>query len=142
MHKTEQLMDYLKKNTNINDFFNKFKRDFHSKKQIEVLDEMLMDKNLTKTDIVNHTQLSRSYIYKIFNGEKIPTRDKLLQICFAMGTSLDDTDELMRLFGHSSLYPKVKRDGIIIFAINKKMSAFDVNELLLDNKEKPLFHLD
>ena len=142
MHKTEQLMDYLKNNTNINDFFNKFKKDFHNKKQIEVMNDLLMDKNLTKTDIVNRTQLSRSYIYKIFNGEKIPTRDKLLQISFAMGANLDETDDLLRLFAHSSLYPKVKRDGIIIFAINKKMSVFDVNELLLENKEKPLFQLD
>lgn len=142
MHKTEQLMDYLKNNTNINDFFNKFKKDFHNKKQIEVLEDLLMEKNLTKTDIVNQTQLSRSYIYKIFGGEKIPTRDKLLQICFAMKLDLNETDELLRLFAHSSLYPKVKRDGIIIFAINKQMTTFEVNDLLCENHEKPLFQLN
>lgn len=139
--KTEKLMEHLKSQTNINDYFKEFNSNLHPHQEIHYLEDLLVHKSMTKSDIVSRTQLSRSYIYKIFSGEKTPSRDKLLQITFSLQATLEETNQLLKLFEHSNLYPKIKRDSIIIFAIEKQKDIYELNELLIENKEKPVFSM-
>lgn len=56
-----------------------------------------------------------------------------------MEATLTETSQLLRLAGHGSLYPKVRRDAAIIFAIEKKHTMQQANELLLSLQETPLY---
>lgn len=47
-----------------------------------------------------------------------------------MEATFTETSQLLRLAGHGSLYPKVRRDAAIIFAIEKKYTMQQANELL------------
>ena len=92
---------------------------------------MKKKENLTKSKIIKSTSLSESYIYDIFRGEKSnPSRNKLLQIAFAMSLDLETTQKLLKIAKVGILYPRIKRDSIIIFALNKNLDFFECENLL------------
>ena len=83
-----------------------------------------------KADVVRGSLLGRAYVYKIFAGEKIPSRDKLLAIEYGLGLSDDETQKMLKLSGNRELYARDKRDALILFARQQNKSIFYVNELL------------
>ena len=63
------------------------------------------------------------YIYQIFDGKRSAGRDVMLRIAFGMQLSVEDTQRLLTLSGNSSLYPKIRRDAALIYALDKKRNA-------------------
>lgn len=92
----------------------------------------------TKSDIINKADMSYCYFYDVINGRKIPSKDKIIRIVLAMNLSLDDCQEALRISGKSALYPRIKRDSILIYAINKGYSIYQTNELLAEHGEEML----
>lgn len=92
----------------------------------------------TKSDIINKADLSYCYFYDVINGRKIPSKDKIIRIVLAMNLSLDDCQEALRISGKSALYPRIKRDSILIYAINKGYSIYQTNDLLAEHGEEML----
>ena len=74
--------------------------------------------------------LNETFGYQIFTGARNPSRDKVLQIAFAMALTLRETNRALRAAGTSSLNPKFRRDAIIIFCIGQGCSLQKVNEEL------------
>ena len=92
----------------------------------------------TKSDIINKADMSYCYFYDVINGRKIPSKDKIIRIVLAMNLSLDDCQEALRICGKSALYPRIKRDSILIYAINKGYSIYQTNDLLAEHGEEML----
>lgn len=139
--KTEKVSKLLEEQTSISQFIESNKDIFVDESLAEYLHILLKQKKLTISTFVDHTQLAKSYIYKIFNGDKIPTKDKLLQLVFTFGASLEEAQMMFKRANIAPLYSKNLRDSIIIFCIHKKYDVFKVNDELINNKEKPLFDL-
>lgn len=93
----------------------------------------MKEKNLKKSDVVKRSGLNRVYCYQILSGNRTPSRDKLLAICFGFQFDLDTTNSLLKIVGFPELYARNKRDAVIIFAITSKKNIFCVNEMLFDN---------
>ena len=55
-----------------------------------------------------------------------------------MELDVDETQYLLRIGGFAELYPKNKRDAIIINGIASKLSVAKINENLYDNGEDTL----
>ena len=91
-----------------------------------------------KSDIINKADMSYCYFYDVINGRKIPSKDKIIRIALAMNLSLDDCQEALRISGKSALYPRIKRDSILIYAINKGYSIYQTNDLLAEHGEEML----
>lgn len=101
--------------------------------------EAIIDKStLSKSSIINKADFSYCYFYDIIKGRKIPGRDKIIRLILAMKANLDDCQDALRISGKSALYPKIKRDSILIFALNNNLSIYDANELLLKYGEEPI----
>ena len=93
--------------------------------------ELLDERGLKRKDVVREAQLNETYGYQIFTGQrKHPSRDKILQIAFAMSLDLRTTDRLLQAAGVSRLYCKDRRDAIIMFWIDRHASLTKVNETL------------
>ena len=56
-----------------------------------------------------------------------------------MSASLEETQELLRLCGLAELYPKVRRDAIIIYGLLHGMDLFAINDRLFSEDEETLF---
>lgn len=103
------------------------------------LGELLDERELKRKDVVREAQLNDTYGYQIFTGQrKHPSRDKILQISFAMGLDLRTTDRLLQAAGVSRLYCKERRDAIIMFCIDHHTSLAKVNETLFGLGEPTL----
>ena len=100
--------------------------------------EAIKKSGKTKSDIINKADLSYCYFYDIINGRKIPSKDKIIRIVLAMKLDLDDCQEALRISGKSALYPRIKRDSILIYAINKGYSVYETNDLLTEYGEELL----
>lgn len=96
----------------------------------EFLERMLEKKGLKRSRVVRMADLNETFGYQIFSGARNPSRDKVLQIAFAMALSLRETNRALMAAGASSLDPKCRRDAIIIFCIDQGCSLQKVNEEL------------
>lgn len=57
-----------------------------------------------------------------------------------MEMSLKETQRALKLYGMTELYPKIKRDVLLIVALGQKMFNIDeVNEMLVKEGEAPLY---
>lgn len=129
---TDELLKELDNTSDINQYLSTNRDELIEQNVAKYLNELLEKKeNLTKSKIIKSTFLSESYIYDIFRGEKSnPSRNKLLQIAFAMSLDLETTQKLLKIAKVGILYPRIKRDSIIIFALNKNLDFFECENLL------------
>ena len=80
--------------------------------------------------VIRRAEIDRSYGHQLFNGTRQPSRDKALQLAFGLGLGVDETQRLLRAAGRSLLYPRLKRDAVLLFALSKQLSVIEVQALL------------
>ncbi len=127
---TAELLKALEKNNNINHYFAANSDDFINITLSAYLNQLLAEKDINKAKAIEKSNLNNIYAYEIFSGKKNPSRNKLLQLIFGMELDLITAQRLLRTAGVSELYPRNKRDSIIIFAINNKLNLLECEEML------------
>lgn len=130
--KTEELLEILHKSTSIEAFMDSYEDNFSDMTLSTFLEDMASKKNLTKSDIIQKSNLSAVYVYKIFAGERNPQRDKLLALAFGLELDLEKTQKMLKIADAGALYPRVRRDSIIIFALNQRTDIITCNEMLYE----------
>lgn len=93
---------------------------------------------LKKSDIIRAAQLDRTYGYQILSGARQPGRDKILALCIAAGLTLRETQRCLECAGEGILYARSSRDAVIIYGIEHRMDVMQINELLVDKRERIL----
>ena len=129
---TDELMQILAKNQNIVEFINHNGEEFSKVTLPECLSWLLSQYNIKKSDVINRSEVHQIYAYQIFAGTKKPSRDKLLALMFGYMLSVEDGNMLLKSAGLSNLYPRDKRDAVIIFGLNNKLHIRDVDDLLFE----------
>ena len=105
----------------------------------QYLEKLLWKYDKNQATVSAMAGLDRSYVGNIVRGRKNdPSRDVLIAICLAIGTTVDEAQHLLRYAGHAPLYVRRKRDVIIWFGFMKRKSAIDVNIDLSNNECDPL----
>ena len=130
MPTTDELMKTLKSSRNIEDYLKYNESEFIDFNLSEYLERLLKEKNLKKSKVIEDAEGAREYFYEIFSGKKKPTKKKLLQICIAMQLSVEETQTLLKRTGYSPLYPRVKFDSIILYALENRLSVVETNYCL------------
>ena len=96
------------------------------------------ERRLVPERVILQSQIDRTYGHQLFNGTRNPSRDKVLQLAFGMELNVDETQKLLRAANRSTLYPRLKRDAVILFCLNKGYSIADVQEELIGHGMTPL----
>lgn len=104
-----------------------------------VLREILDNAKVSVPKWIADVDISKTYGYQILRGERMPGRDILLRTAFALQLSLKETQRLLAVGDCGALYPKVRRDAAVIFALNQKMTLWETEELLSSLPERSLF---
>lgn len=104
----------------------------------QYLQELLEKHEMSIPDLIVKTILSKSFVYQVFSGKRNPGRDILLRMAFAMHLSVEETQRLFLIAGKGALYPRVRRDAIIILCLEKGMSLDEANEFLETSSERGL----
>lgn len=105
----------------------------------EHLTMLLEQKGLKRAAVIRDSGLDHASVYQIFKGEKRPSRDKLICLAFGLHLNEKETQRMLKLGGCSELYPRVPRDAIILYAIQRGMDIQKAEELLLDHEYPALF---
>lgn len=137
--RTEELANELKECKDVQAYITDNKDQFIDLTLSEYIACLMQEKQFKKIDIVKRSRLSEVYTYQILAGMKNPDRSKLMCIIFALEPGLPEANRLLKLAGKAELYPKNKRDSIIIFALNKKLSLDETNDLLFELGEETLY---
>lgn len=127
---TDELYHEIMAATDIEDFLKKNKRQMLICTLSEYLNTLLSQKGISRADVVRGSLLDRAYVYQIFSGEKTPSRDKLIAIAFGLCLSDGQAQKMLKLSGNRELYARDERDAVILFALQRKKSILETNELL------------
>lgn len=135
---TEELMNELKSKNQIEVFIKKNESVFLEQPLARYLESLLLKYDIRKSEVIKRAALATGYGYQIFDGKREPKRDKLIQLAFGFGLTLEETQLLLRYGGHSQLYPKIKRDALFIYGINRNLEIEEIEHLLFQMEEKEL----
>ena len=103
------------------------------------LDSLLVKYDKRAAAVSKDAGLAFAYVGNIINGKKNnPSRNVLISICFAIGTSFEEAQYLLKYAGHAPLYVRRKRDVVIWFGLMKHQSLQTVNDLLVERGMQPL----
>lgn len=127
---TDELLNILKHSPDLNTYYEKAAENISFLSVSDYLNKLCAEKNVSPAYCIKYSGLQRNYAYQIFSGKRIPTRNKLLALCFGFQLSLDETQTLLKSTGYPILYAKNERDSAIIYALQRKCSVTDLNELL------------
>lgn len=136
---TTELLNELKNFDSFKEYEKINKNSMINKTLSQYLCDLLEEKHLKKSDVIRKGELNESYAYLMFSGVKsTPSKDKLICLSIGMDLSVDETNSLLKLAGLSPLYPRIKRDSIIIINMNNKKSVVEINEELYNEGEETL----
>ena len=134
-----------------NDLYQELNSVSHIDKYLKDNDEFLIDstlsdylcdkleqKNISKSSVIKNADINEIYGYQLLSGKRSPSRNKLISICIGAGFNLEETNETLRVAEFSPLFPKLKRDSIIIFGIQNNQPIRIINETLFDHQLSPL----
>lgn len=139
---TRELLEILKQSNGIDKYIEENKDELTDIDLCGYLNALLKECGLSKAEIFKRANLQQSYGYHLFAGTKTnPSRNHLLQIAFGMGLDLAKTQQLLRAAGLSELYPRNKRDSIIIYCINNRISTEECFEMLEENGCDPIYSI-
>ena len=137
--KTDELLEELKmKGIDIQEYLDENENSFIEISLKEFWNELLERSGQSKSNIINNADISYIYFYEILQGKKIPKKDKIIRIILAMELEVDDAQNALKYCNQAILYPRIKRDSLLIYAIQNHYSIFQTQALLSENGEQEL----
>lgn len=136
---TSDLRDELLSQPHLDEYLKENGDQFVSWGLTEQLLRLFDEKGVTKTAVARNGGMSEVYLYQVLSGRRNPSRDRLLCICFGLETSLEETQQLLKRAGFAPLYPRLKRDAIILHGIIHGTSLAAVNDSLFEENEGTLY---
>lgn len=128
---TDELFLNLKRSNNLEQYFMVNEKELIQEGPGDYLYHLLDEKKITATQAAQRSLLSKSQVYNILNNQTNPSREFVIQLSFGVQTTLEQTQQMLRLSNNQCLYPRVKRDAVLIFALENRLSLEDTHELLV-----------
>ena len=136
---TDDLRQELMESADLEQFLTDNQENFDSGKVCELLDALFQKRRISKAALAKLSGMSEVYLHQVFSGRRNPSRNRLLCICFGLGATAEETQELLKHCGHAQLYPRSRRDAIILYGLTNGMDLFDVNDKLFTENEETLY---
>lgn len=83
--------------------------------------------------------MSEVYLHQVFAGRRNPSRDRLLCLCIGLSATVEETQKLLQYVGYAQLYPRNRRDAIVLYGLMHGQVLTEINDKLFEENEKTLF---
>ena len=134
---TERLHKSLLSSNTLSQYFSRNRRSMLESESLGTYVDLLLEKkNVTKYRLIHDADVSHSYGYEMLASRRAPNRNILLRFALVLGLSVDETQHMLTIAEVGILYPRKKRDSVILFGLKNKSSYIDVN-LQLDSYGLP-----
>jgi hypothetical protein len=98
------------------------------------LESLRVSKGIKKEHLFVNANISSPYGHEVLRGTKRPSRDKLIQFAIGLALNVEQTQHLLQIGNQAVLYPKMKRDALICYALTNKFTVTQTDALLFDGK--------
>ena len=139
MKDTNNLRQELMEAPSLDQFLSENQDSFNRDSICELLNRLFQKRRISKATLAKRSGSSEVYLHQVFSGRRSPSRSRLLCLCFGLNASLEETQELLKQCGFAQLYPKDRRDAIILYGILNGMDLFAVNDKLFAENEETLY---
>lgn len=139
MKDTNNLQQELMETATLDQFLSENQDNFNRDSICELLNRLFQKRRISKATLAKQSGMSEVYLHQVFSGRRNPSRNRLLCLCFGLNASLEETQELLKQCGFAQLYPKDRRDAIILYGILNGMDLFSVNDKLFAENEETLY---
>ena len=139
MKDTNNLRQELMEAPSLDQFLSENQDSFNRDSICELLNRLFQKRRISKATLAKQSGMSEVYLHQVFSGRRNPSRNRLLCLCFGLNATLEETQELLKQCGFAQLYPKDRRDAIILYGILNGMDLFGVNDKLFAENEETLY---
>ncbi|MCL2634663.1 MAG: hypothetical protein FWD34_09155 [Oscillospiraceae bacterium] len=130
---TDTLLQKLLKTTSLNRFFQRYSEDTNSVIEFcEYINKLCTERETLPERVIKKSDIERTYGHQLFNGRRSPSRDKVIQLAFGFEMNYDETQKLLTCARKSTLHPRIKRDAVIIFALENGLDIEAVQDTLFE----------
>lgn len=105
-------------------------KEFRSPEIQYYLADLIRRHEMSNAQYIQKMNLERSYGYQLLNGRRKPSRELLIRTAILLRLDLEQTQRLLKIGGREVLYPRVKKDAIAVYAIEKGLEMWEYQELL------------
>lgn len=132
MLRTDDLTAILKdKHADIDRYFERYEGELLEADLGKYQCTLLEKHGLQKKDLIFASGRERSYCYQLLNGtRRNPSRDMLLAIALGLQFTCDETQTMLRIAGLSPLFPRIRRDAVILQQLAAGKSLYECNDRL------------
>ncbi len=135
---TDELMRLIETSDGIGDTLADIDGDLVSKSFSRSLGELMEARDMKAARLAERSLMSRSFVYQLCDGKREPGRDVVIRLALVLSAGVRETQRLLRSANRGALYPRVKRDAVIIYALKKGYDLTAADELLAELGEEPL----
>ncbi len=132
--KTSILLQKLLKTNDLDQFLEKNKEAFDRTELAAYFDALCNQQGMTKESVFAQAEIDRSFGYQMLRGVRSISRDNVLRLAIALRLSPEQTDDFLKRTRKASLYARINRDAIIIFALEHQLSLDKVQSELRRNQ--------
>jgi len=136
---TDALQQELMNTSNLDRFLRENHDNFTNESVQDILKRLFDKKDISKASLAKQSGMSEVYLHQVFSGRRNPSRSRLLCLCFGLSATLEETQNLLQQCCLAPLYPRDKRDAIIIFGLLHDMTLFQINDKLFSENQETLF---
>lgn len=131
---TRTLFNMLFKTSSITQFIQKNANEMQLPTFGEYIVSLCKKQGKVAEHIIKRGDIERSFGHQLFKGRKKPSRDTVIQLAFGFEADLETAQELLKHAGMSALYPRIKRDAVIIYCLHNNFSITETQNILYELK--------
>ena len=135
---TDDLRSELMEAADLDSFLAEQADRFRQESFRELLSRMFLKTGLSKAELARRSGVSTVYLHQLFAGRRSPSRDRMLCLAVGLSASLDETNGMLRRCGMAELYPKDRRDAIILYGIAHGEDLQQIDQRLFAQNEATL----
>ena len=126
--KTESLFGELLASADLQGFLDE--HDLETPSLADYLQRELAKRGLKQSEVLKDAQIEQTFGWYVFNGQRGMGRDNVLKLSFGMGFDTRHANRALQAAGANALYPKNRRDAIIIYSLEHGYSLREANDAL------------
>ncbi len=130
---TDEMLGELLKANNIEQYVKENEAYFVDLSVAEFLREYITKKGLKKSAVIKDAEISEIFGFQVLSGTRNPSRNTLLSLCIGAKMTVDEVQATLKIAGFAPLYPKHKRDSIILLGVTNRKGVCDINNELYEN---------
>jgi len=127
---TEKVLNKLSGTQSITEFLEESKDSFDLLSIGEYIQLEIENRKFTKAKVIKDSGINKRFFFDILSSKKTPNRRYIIRIFLALGMDVSDVQWYLKACDYPQLYAKNKRDAIIIYCLNNKLSVSECNKML------------